>query len=401
VLGPLKSERVLIAGVSTRAAAESAARAGFGVTSVDAFADLDQHPSVRSLPPSRPFDAITLARGSRDVDCDAVAYLSTFENHPRAVDVLSAGRALWGNSPATLRRVRDPVALAGALRGSGLSVPRSFVPSSTFGSDEFVDALRDDTSQQWLLKPLRSGGGHGVRLWRHGAEIPTGCYLQELIEGTPGSVVFIAARNHAVPLGVLRQLIGEDAFGTSDYRYCGNILVHAADPQFDTLLVQRACALTGAVAEAFDVVGVNGIDFVARDGVPFPVEVNPRWCASLELIELAYGLPVFGLHAAACDADALPDFDLVRAQRAAQGALGKAVVFARHDVTAIDTRGWLEERDSAGRATVRDIPRSGARIGAGLPVCTVFAAARNIDECHEQLVRRAEVIHAQLAVWNT
>ena len=40
---------VLIAGVSTRAAAESAARAGFAVTAIDAFGDLDQHPSVRGL----------------------------------------------------------------------------------------------------------------------------------------------------------------------------------------------------------------------------------------------------------------------------------------------------------------------------------------------------------------
>jgi predicted ATP-grasp superfamily ATP-dependent carboligase len=396
----LKSERVLIAGVSTRAAAESAARAGFGVTAIDAFADLDQHPSVRTLSPSRPFDALTIARASRDVDCDAVAYLSTFENHPRAVEALSAGRALWGNSPATLRRVRDPIDLAKALRARGLSVPRSFVSSSPAGSAEFVDAQRIDTLQQWLLKPLRSGGGHGVRLWRDGTEIPNGCYIQEFIEGTPGSVVFVAARNRAIPLGVFRQLIGEDAFGSSGYRYCGNILAHADDAQFDAALVEQACALADAVAAAFGVVGVNGIDFVARNGIPFPVEVNPRWCASLELIELAYGLSVFGLHAAACDADALPDFDFVQAQRAARCAVGKAVVFARHEVTAVDTRGWLDERDTDGRATVRDVPRSGARISAGLPICTVFAAADNVDECHAQLVRRAEAVYAQLAAWN-
>ena len=40
--------RLLIAGISTRAAAESAARAGFEVTAIDAFGDLDQHPGVRA-----------------------------------------------------------------------------------------------------------------------------------------------------------------------------------------------------------------------------------------------------------------------------------------------------------------------------------------------------------------
>ena len=51
----LKGRRVLIVGVSTRAAAESAARAGFEVIALDAYADLDQHPSVRALSLPRDF----------------------------------------------------------------------------------------------------------------------------------------------------------------------------------------------------------------------------------------------------------------------------------------------------------------------------------------------------------
>jgi len=39
----------LICGTSTRAAAASAARAGFRVIAFDAFADRDQHPSVDAL----------------------------------------------------------------------------------------------------------------------------------------------------------------------------------------------------------------------------------------------------------------------------------------------------------------------------------------------------------------
>ena len=75
-------------------------------------------------------------RGSvREIDADAVAYLSPFENHTRAVDALAsgpstlrtgpstaltAGRALWGNPPDVIRRVRDPFLLAGLLRRRGL-----------------------------------------------------------------------------------------------------------------------------------------------------------------------------------------------------------------------------------------------------------------------------------------
>src|SRR5216683_1789926 len=116
-------KRVLIAGVSTRAAAESAAQAGLVVTTIDAFSDLDQHASVRSVPLPRKFTAYAAARAARNIECDAVAYLSSFENHPSAVIALAAGRALWGNSPDVLGRVRDPVLVGDALRRRGIAVP--------------------------------------------------------------------------------------------------------------------------------------------------------------------------------------------------------------------------------------------------------------------------------------
>jgi predicted ATP-grasp superfamily ATP-dependent carboligase len=389
--------RVLITGVSTRAAAESAARAGFAVTAIDAFGDLDQHPSVRGLSLPRDFgvvvSALAAARASREIECDAVAYLSNLDNHPRAVAALAAGRALWGNAPAVLRRVRDPVLLTRALRGCGRAAPDVYIASGSRRSA--AGALPPcDGSRRWLVKPLASGGGRRVRAWRGAARVPRGCYLQELVDGTPGSVVFVSAAGRAVPLGVSRQLIGEEAFGAAGYQYCGNILAAAGDAQFarDEALVYAACGLARAVAGEFDLVGVNGIDFVARDGIPYAIEVNPRWSGSMELVERAYDLSVFGAHAAACAGGALPGFDLVRA-RSGAAAVGKAVVFARRDVAIGDTRAWLED------ASVRDVPHPGEHVGAGRPVCTVFAAGRDGAGCHAALVRRAERVYEDLAVW--
>ena len=166
----------------------------------------------------------------------------------------------------------------------------------------------------WLVKPLASGGGHRVQPWPDAEGLPRDCYLQELVNGTPGSVVFVASGGRAVPIGVSRQLIGDRTFGAAGYRYCGNILAAAGDTG-DAALVDRAGALARAVAGEFGVVGVNGIDFVARDGVPYAIEVNPRWCASMDLVERAYGLSVFEAHAAACANGVLPEFDLLRARR--------------------------------------------------------------------------------------
>jgi uncharacterized protein len=416
-------EHVLLAGISMRAAAESAARAGFTVTAIDAFADLDQHPSVRSLSLRRdlaaPVSAHAAARAARDIACDAVVYGSSFENHPRAVRTLAAGRALWGNSPEVLRRVRDPRLVGEALSRRGLPVPAvGSMPGGHAGRSKdrplnhsglvvhdadvghALEGVRRDRShgdevrREWLVKPLASGGGHRVRPWRRATHVPHGCYLQERVQGVSGSVVFVAAGGRAVPLGLSRQLAGDRAFGASGYQYCGNVLAAADDAVFgrDDALEAAASVLANAVAETFGLVGVNGVDFVARDGSPYAIEVNPRWCASMELVERAYGLSVFGAHAEACATGALPAFNLARARRDA-GAIGKAVVFARRDVVTGDTRAWLAD------PSVRDVPHPHERIRGGRPVCTVFAEARDAAACYGALVRRADAVYAALAVW--
>jgi predicted ATP-grasp superfamily ATP-dependent carboligase len=398
--------RILIVGISTRAAAESAARAGFAVTAIDAFGDLDQHPSVRALSLPRdfgaPVSARALAQAARTSACDAVAYLSSFENHPDAVSTLAEGRALWGNAPAVLRRVRDPGLLARTLgvRGCSAATVRDDAPPKppsdiVEGGPEFLGGPTD-----WLVKPLSSGGGHGIRRWRRGTRLPRRHYRQELVEGTPGSVVFVAAGGRAVPLGVSRQLVGERAFGAAGYRYCGSILAAPGDAQFarGERLVDAAHTLAGAVAEEFGVVGVNGVDFVARDGVPCAIEVNPRWSSSMELVERVHGLSVFGIHAAACVDGTLPELDLVRLRRGA-GAAGKAIVFARRDVIVGDTRAWRPGDDAGRTAVIRDIPRPGDCIHTGRPICTVFASGRDARACHAALVQRAGRVYEELAEW--
>jgi uncharacterized protein len=374
--------RVLVAGVSTRAAAESAARAGFDVIAIDAFGDLDQHPAVRSL--SLPlngasFTAHAAAEAVRNVTADATVYLSPFENHARAIDALSADRALWGNPPDVIRRVRDPFLLAGVLRRRGFSTPitRVDVPP------ELVDA------KEWLVKPFRSGGGNGVRSWSPDAPVSNGYYAQERIAGVPASVVFVAARGQAVPVAISRQLIGDEAFGVSGYRYCGNVLASTDDEVFSERVVELLMAVSREVTKQFGLIGLNGIDCVVKDEVPYVIEVNPRWCASMELVERQYGMSMFGAHAAACVDGVLPSFELARVHQTGS-VLGKAIVFAQEDVVAVDTRAWL------GDETVRDIPKPGEPLARGQPICTVFAEGENSGACLEALKRRAHDVYVAL-----
>jgi uncharacterized protein len=369
--------------------AESAARAGYAVTTLDAFGDLDQHAGVHALSLPRDFgvafSADAAARVATDIAYDAVAYLSPFENHSHAVARMASEGALWGNTPSALERVRDPMVLANTLTRAGLVAPDvrdGDAPPS------------DDAADAWLVKPRASGGGHGVHRWQPGDVVPPTSYLQRFVDGVPASIVFVAARGQCVPLGLTYQMVGDGAFGAAGFRYCGNILAPAGDAAFaqDHDLLAAARELAATVTRELDLVGINGIDFIARDGIPFAIEVNPRYSAPMELVEEAYGVSVFAAHAAACQHGELPAFDLERARTTGR-AYGKAIVFSRHDITCGDTRPWLTD------ATVRDVPHPEERIRSGRPVCTVFAHGASVAECHASLVRRAEVVYGALESW--
>lgn len=367
---------MLIVGVSVRALAESAARAGASVIALDAYGDLDLRriAEVVAIPRngSGTFDQLAVARVSRSIDAGAVSYVSSFENAPESVELLAKGRTLLGNSPAVLCRVRDPLALARALPKLGLHGPsvRASAPSAASGA-------------RWLLKPRRSGGGHGIVRWTQGMAVPRTSIVQERIPGGAGSIIFVADGAAAIPLALTRQLSGDAAFGASGFAYCGSIL----EPHHPELLA-HAIELATRVTREFALRGVCGIDFIARGAVPYAIEVNPRPTASMELVERATGYSIWRAHVAGCAG--VLDSSALSAADAPMLAHGKAVLYARQPVVLGDTTRWLADDD------VRDIPAPGERIARGSPICTIFASGRTSALCYAALVRRARIRFAEV-----
>ena len=367
---------VLIAGVAVRAMAVSAARAGYRVTAVDAFGDLDLR-RVATVIPLRvehgaEYSPLSAVRAARAVPAELVAYTSNFENYPTAVARLAGHRHLLGNPPTVLTQVRNPFELMRALRRRGFTTP---VTRAT-------PPIARHAPGYWLLKPRRSGGGHGTRVWRRGEPVPKTHYLQEWIGDTSGSIVFAADGRRAVTLGLTRQLVGDARLGANGFRYCGSLLGNPGGLfRRAEGLLETARALATALTAEFGLVGLNGIDFVVRDGVPYPIEVNPRYSASMELIERAHGLSMFEAHVRACRG-ILPTAPPPNAE-----VEGKAIVFARRDVTLGDTRRWIDHGSFA------DVPHPGEPIRRGHPICTVFATASNAESCHRLLMRRAATVY--------
>jgi uncharacterized protein len=380
-MGEPRRGHVLIAGVSTRALALSAAKAGFSVTAVDAFGDRDLRAAAEVFVargrPGKPFSPMQAAINAGRSSAEMAAYTSNFENYPSAVARLSHGRRLLGNTPEVLQRVRAPLELSRALRRYGLAAP---VSRATFAGNK--------SNLRWLLKPRHSGGGYGVHFWRPGTLVPRRMYLQQYIRGTPGSIILAANGTSAVVLGLSRQLIGRPELGSRGFQYCGSVLEGQAAALFpdQAELLEQASVLASTVAREFHLVGMNGIDFIAHGGVLYPIEVNPRFSASMELVERAAGLSIFEIHAAACDGrlpTSRPLGPLIH---------GKAIVFARRSLIIGDSDLGNEPECLA------DLPHIGEHIERGRPICTVLAQGATLEECRKELFRRAASVYRSVSV---
>jgi uncharacterized protein len=373
---PSADRHVLIAGVTTRPFAASAVRAGYRVTAVDGFGDRDLREFAEVIlarSDAHKYDPTAAARAAARIPAHLAAYTSNFENHPAAVTRLAQGRRLLGNPASTLTRIRNPIELMRVLQRFGLPTPktRSRAPGAS------------SPRVSWLLKPRRSGGGHGIRRWSSGQPVPRGMYLQELISGIPGSVSFVANGSSAVLLGLSRQLVGEADFGVGHYRYCGSLIAGRDNPLFhgQAELLQRAAVMATVLTREFRLIGLNGLDFIARRDIPYLTEVNPRYSSSMELIERSTGVSMFETHIRACSGTLPVELSPETT------VYGKAVVFARRDIEI------SKLPEQSGAAWIADLPLRGERISRGRPICTVFAEARTVEACRRSLGARAAAVY--------
>ncbi len=387
-------EPILLAGYSVRMLAELAARAGYGVIALDYFGDSDLRATCRGVSLLRDFagkayNPHALVAAARTLEAPSVVYGASFENHPALVAELARGRCLLGNTPETLARVRDPVALGASLRGAGFAFPETR-RLERVGEDENLITRRVDQFTPpggWLWKPERGGGGSGVR-WAGRGHGVNGI-AQEYVEGLPCSFTFVADGRDAQLIGLSEQLIGLPAFGASGFRWCGNLTPPRAPAGELDAMRREAALIASHLASAFGLRGVNTVDFIWRSGRIWSLEVNARPSASLELFDRLFDLGTFDLHVRGCLGERVL-LSPPAAGAAGQNAAGKAVVFAAANARVGDTRDW-HARD------IRDIPHPGESIARGHPICTVLAYADTSDACLAELHIRAAWVSQQLA----
>ncbi len=404
------SSFILIFGASTRAAAFSALCAGLRPCCVDLFADTDlQARCVVTRIPASDYPRGLLQTARRQAPGPWI-YTGALENHPALVDDIASERPLWGNAGTVLKKVRSPVVLEGALRAADVPCPAVRLPGQHVPGD-----------RRWLIKPRAGAGGTGIGFWKGTATFTDSrgrTYLQEHIDGESCAAIYIGDGQRSLLLGLTRQLISESQLHAAPFHYCGSI-----GPLPIELPLRQALAKLGDVlVDSFGLRGIFGVDCSVRDDVPWPVEVNPRYTASVEVLEYAGNISTLAIHRHVFDCVAVAGLATLRRsvydERFCEASLnpglhdrpppssghpppfvGKAILFARAS--------FLFPQDGPWQVVLRrhvavdempafaDIPHTGERIEAGRPILTLFARADSETACRDQL----QQIAADLDRW--
>ena len=363
--------RILLIGANVRAAAGSIRRLGGEPVAFDLDRDADLVAMADATQikgadyPSRIWDYV------RHLPVMPWMYTGAIENHPTVVETLSRRFSLLGNDPGALRLVRDPFWLAELVRGANLLMP-----------DTKATSAQIPTDGSWLVKSLASGGGEGIKAWRGPFPINSrAVYFQARQPGRSLGATYIRDDSEVRLIGLTRQLVGRPG---NRFAYRGSL---GPWPVAESTW-REVIRLGRLVADQAGLRGLFGLDLVESGGRVWLIEVNPRYTASVEILEAALGRSIL--------ADHLRAFGLTldepqRESASTDQVVGKAILFAR-------SSGHLRDAIPVGTSDLADIPHAGTRFDQGQPIMTVFGRGNSAAACARDLAHQARAWSARVCL---
>ena len=365
--------RLVVAGISVRALAESARQGGWEVIALDLFGDADTRrasaqwasigePSALRIEPARLRHE--LRRAARLPGVDGWVPGSGFEGAPELLAAGGATLPCLAIEPLTMQRVRDPADFFGVLDRHRLTHP----PVS-------LDPPADPAG--WLAKRAGGCGGVHIREACQGLAEPASrhadTYFQRWQPGTPMSALFVADGQRFQVVALNRLIVR--AIWPLPHVYAG-----AIGPIVDDGLEHAVARALSVLVPEFGLRGLGSLDFVADGSDAHWLEVNPRPSATLQLHADAWPHGLVRVHV-----DAVRGRLPATAPRRGSGVRGHLTVFA-------DRPGLVGEtspHDGLDDAHMHDLPAPGTRFARGEPICTVSARADSADDASRWLDARA------------
>jgi len=378
---------IAIAGFSVRAAAQCAKRQGFEVVAIDMCADRDllsecivhlrlddpNWPSVlNSLYPSAP---LLLAGGMEQrIELLAQCHLATKRPGPNGSQLAAMRNSRnwedWANSseigwPLTIHRLQD-----------------------------VVQILNQSPNGPWLLKSLQSAGGIGIselvdkleqRATDHMKQM--NAYIQKRLQGETVGITFLSSEFGCAVVGAAAALPAP-ARTARKFVYRGSL----GPIRLPSQLVDKLQRFANVASKESQILGLWQADFLLDKNELTLLEINPRWSASMDLLDAQLNLHLVEMHVASvCKLLSPRSFErfnrycLDQFDKQHNSMLGKLIVYAGVPMTITNAQSdtwWAHrwERSTHGadnQVQYADIPTAGTSISQGDPLLSVLTTGNS------------------------
>lgn len=371
---PRKSDNatLILIGASVRALAFSCIRAGYNPWCIDLYADEDltKNCPTTLITKSFPDEISDLIKTAPKVP---ILYTGGLENHSALLQSLSAERTVLGITGNTLTNLRNTPEFYNLLKSKQINTPNIITSTKD---------LNKETS--YLRKPKYRSGGLGIKPFEPSKQTmvdDSDFYYQEFIKGESRSAIFCFTESGFELLGTSIQSSGTQSLHASDFLYSGSMgPVKPCNSELTELQT-----IGEIISSNYRPRGLLGMDYILNDSSIFPLEINPRYTASMEVLELALGQNFITKHMQAFGFKAICE----NPARTEPSVIGKAIYYAPHDVLIPEDAPWVSiEANPRLFSPFADIPRANSTIDKGSPVVTIFAKADSLTEVEVQLKKR-------------
>ena len=277
--------KILVLGINTRPVTNSAKRLGYKVYSVSYYNPVDLEADVKE------YFINDIYHGHFRENYDSRKLIECAERYVDEVDYTFICSGVFeyegsktpnwdvvGNPPKKIKRLSNKYYVMKKLENLGCPIPETYIVHNPQQLDRYLQEYK-----KLVIKPIYGHGGIGVLTISLNMSddkyssllknLKYPCIVQEYIPSESFSVAYIG-----------REFITFNKQIVENNSYTGCITPYDLNKLLDVRYTKK---LFDDIIELFDLEGMNGIDFMIKDGLPVVVEVNPRIPGTFETVEMA------------------------------------------------------------------------------------------------------------------
>lgn len=419
------SDALLVVGFTCRSLAQSANRQGFSPLVIDRCGDRDTREVAKQYSLwqsdehlSDEIIEVFLNDGPRMLDATSCfpqhcMLAGGTENH---IDLIAGLSRKFPDmmKPEQYASMRSWKNWRSWSERSGMFFPRSWELGTILSGTVDIPCMpiHSTSTHEYLLKRLDQAGGLGISMWNRKetpsasqmASAASNCIVQERIDGQSVGVTFLSSTHGSIALGCT------EAWPTQPHPW-GPFVYHGSVGPISLSKEdwQLLDAFAKNVTNGSHWQGLWQADFIRKGSQWYLLEINPRWTASMELLEAFMGMELVRLHCLALSGQFANDpwqnllLNSQSTRMAPSRCFVKRVLYAPRSIAvneAIIQRWWhhrlpleplANEMVTSSGCWFADIPNEPMQFETGFPVCSIIGVSPTAEDVRKAIEERHRI----------